>query len=212
MRGFGEIARLCEVALPTIGVVTSVASSHTERVGGIDGVAIAERELVEALSDTGTAILNADDERVAAMGDHARASVITYGVAGDVRISAIELDELARPSFHVDSPWGSGHVRLGRQWTAHGVERRCRVAVAGVIEGRDRRSPRGLGDRRSVGDADGGQPGRQRGGDRERRLQRQSRLDAGSAGGAQPDRRRSAGRRVGRDGRARRPGRRLTSG
>ena len=49
MRGFGEIALLCGVAAPTIGVVTSVAGAHTERVGGIEGVARAKRELVEAL-------------------------------------------------------------------------------------------------------------------------------------------------------------------
>ena len=52
MRGFGEIVRLCEVARPTIGVVTRVAASHTERVGGIDGVARAKRELVEQLPAT----------------------------------------------------------------------------------------------------------------------------------------------------------------
>ena len=34
MRGFGEIARLCAVAAPTVGVVTAVAASHTGRVGG----------------------------------------------------------------------------------------------------------------------------------------------------------------------------------
>src|SRR5215213_2932332 len=39
MRGFGEIARLCEVGRPTIGIVTRVAAAHTERVGGIEGVA-----------------------------------------------------------------------------------------------------------------------------------------------------------------------------
>ena len=37
MRGLGEIARLCAVGRPDIGVVTSVAAAHTERVGGIDG-------------------------------------------------------------------------------------------------------------------------------------------------------------------------------
>ena len=136
MRGFGEIARLCEVALPTIGVVTSVASSHTERVGGIDGVAIAKRELVEALSESGVAILNADDERVAAMGGHARASVVTYGVVGEVRISEIELDEMARPAFHIDSPWGSGDVQLAVSGEHMASNAAAAVACAGVIEGR----------------------------------------------------------------------------
>ncbi len=85
MRGFGEIARLCEVAVPTIGVVTSVAASHTERVGGIEGVAIAKRELVESLDASGVAILNADDLRVAAMAGHTDATVVTYGELGEVR-------------------------------------------------------------------------------------------------------------------------------
>jgi len=136
MRGFGEIARLCEVALPTIGVVTSVASSHTERVGGIDGVAIAKRELVEALDEAGVAVLNADDERVAAMGRYARASVMTYGLAGEVRISEIELDDLARPAFHIDSPWGAGDVRLAVSGEHMASNAAAAIAVAGVIEGR----------------------------------------------------------------------------
>ncbi len=136
MRGFGEIARLCEVASPTIGVVTSVASAHTERVGGIDGVAIAKRELVEALSEAGTAVLNADDERVAAMANRARASVLTYGVAGDVRISQLELDELARPRCRVDSPWGSGQLELAVSGAHMASNAAAAIAVAGVVEGR----------------------------------------------------------------------------
>ena len=67
MRGFGEIARLCAVAPPKIGIVTAVAAAHTARLGGIDGVARAKAELVVALPADGVAILNADDERVAAM-------------------------------------------------------------------------------------------------------------------------------------------------
>ena len=67
MRGFGEIARLCAIARPHIGVVTAVAAAHTERVGGLDGVEKAKGELIEALPASGTAILNADDERVARM-------------------------------------------------------------------------------------------------------------------------------------------------
>ena len=79
MRGFGEISALCEVARPEIGVVTAVGHSHTERVGGIDGVAIAKSELVQALPKSGTAVLNADDELVAAMAARTGASVLTFG-------------------------------------------------------------------------------------------------------------------------------------
>jgi UDP-N-acetylmuramoyl-tripeptide--D-alanyl-D-alanine ligase len=135
MRGFGEIARLCAVAAPTIGVVTAVASSHTGLVGGLDGVAVAKRELVEALSASGTAILNADDERVARMGDHTPAAVITYGSGGDVRFSDVELDHLARPTFRIDSPWGGGTVRLAVSGAHMASNAAAAIAVTGVVTG-----------------------------------------------------------------------------
>jgi UDP-N-acetylmuramoyl-tripeptide--D-alanyl-D-alanine ligase len=136
MRGFGEITRLCEVAAPTIGVVTAVAASHTERVGGIEGVARAKRELVEALPASGTAVLNADDERVAAMAVGSSASVVTFGAAGDVRISGLELDELARPRFRVDTPWGAADVELAASGAHMASNAAAAIAVAGVIDGR----------------------------------------------------------------------------
>ena len=61
MRGPGEIARLCAIAEPQIGVVTRVAEAHGDLLGGIDGVARAKGELIAALPADGTAILNADD-------------------------------------------------------------------------------------------------------------------------------------------------------
>ena len=136
MRGFGEIARLCAVAAPTVGVVTAVAASHTGRVGGIEGVALAKRELVEALPGSGTAVLNADDRRVAAMAAHTRASVVTYGTAGDVRCHGVVLDELARASFRVDTPWGGGHVALAVSGEHMVANAAAAIAVAGVVEGR----------------------------------------------------------------------------
>lgn len=135
MRGFGEITRLCSVGRPTIGIVTAVAAAHTERVGGIEGVAVAKRELVEALPPSGTAILNADDHRVAAMAAHTPASVVTYGLAGDVRVSALVLDELARPSFRVDTPWGSADVRLAVSGEHMASNAAAALAAAGVVEG-----------------------------------------------------------------------------
>ena len=63
-------------------------------------MARAKGELVEALPATGTAILNADDDRVRGDGGRApAAAVLTYGDApdADVRVDDLVLDELARP-------------------------------------------------------------------------------------------------------------------
>ena len=135
MNSFGEITRLAELGRPSIGVVTNVAGAHTGPLGGIDGVARAKRELVEALPSGGTAVLNADDPRVAAMAGASPARVITFGAAGDVRISALDLDELARARFRIDSPWGSAHVRLAVSGAHMARNAAAAIAVAGVIEG-----------------------------------------------------------------------------
>jgi UDP-N-acetylmuramoyl-tripeptide--D-alanyl-D-alanine ligase len=135
MRGFGEIARLCAVGRPDIGVVTSVAAAHTELVGGIDGVARAKAELVEALPSTGTAVLNADDERVAAMAARTAAGVLTFGAAerADVRISGLRLDDRARPRFDVRTPWGSAPVTLGVSGAHMASNAAAAIAVAGAV-------------------------------------------------------------------------------
>jgi len=135
MRALGEIARLCVVGRPDIGVVTSVAAVHTETLGGIDAVARAKAELVEALPTSGTAILNADDERVAAMRSRTDATVLTYGHApdADVRIEGLVFDELARPRCTLRTPWGSAPVVLGVTGGHMASNAAAAVAVAGVV-------------------------------------------------------------------------------
>jgi UDP-N-acetylmuramoyl-tripeptide--D-alanyl-D-alanine ligase len=133
MRGFGHISQLCEIARPDIGVVTVVGHAHTELVGGIEGVAAAKGELVEALPASGTAVLNADDERVAAMRNRTRADVVTYGVDGDVRVSEVGLDALARARFRVDTPWGSGVTQLAVPGAHMVTNAAAAIAVAGVV-------------------------------------------------------------------------------
>jgi UDP-N-acetylmuramoyl-tripeptide--D-alanyl-D-alanine ligase len=60
MRGFGQIAALCEAAQPAIGVVTNVGPVHLELVDSIEGVQRAKAELITALPAGGTAIVPDD--------------------------------------------------------------------------------------------------------------------------------------------------------
>ena len=112
-RGIGHIASLCELGRPTVGVVTVVAGVHLELFGTIDDVATGKGELVAALPASGTAVLNADDVRVAAMAERTDATVLTFGQeAGDVRATNVSLDEHLHPTFELRTPWGVADVHL----------------------------------------------------------------------------------------------------
>ena len=135
MRGLGEIARLCTVARPTVGVVTRVAAAHTARVGGIEGVARAKGELVEALPGHGWAVLNADDERVAAMARRTAANVVTFGRDhGEVRVEQLVMDHLARARFVLATPWGSVPVRLAQSGAHMALNAAAAAAAALVLD------------------------------------------------------------------------------
>jgi len=60
MRGFGQIADLCRIARPHVGVITNVGPVHLELVGSLDGVRRAKGELVAALPPGGTAVVPED--------------------------------------------------------------------------------------------------------------------------------------------------------
>ena len=155
-RGPGHIAYLCRVAPPRYGVVLNVGRAHAGEFGGLDQVAQAKGELVEALpaaggSPDGVAILNADDPRVLAMASRTQARVVTFSAQGsdapqrsaDVRASDVRLDELGRPSFTLRTPDGSMPVTL-RLHGAHNVPNALAAAalarelgldLAGIADG-----------------------------------------------------------------------------
>jgi UDP-N-acetylmuramoyl-tripeptide--D-alanyl-D-alanine ligase len=113
-RGRGHIARLCAVARPEVGVVLNVGSAHLGEFGSADGIALAKGELVEALPEGGTAVLNADDPRVLGMAPRTRARVVTTGrgADADVRATGISLDDTARARFTLVAAGEEHPVRL----------------------------------------------------------------------------------------------------
>jgi UDP-N-acetylmuramoyl-tripeptide--D-alanyl-D-alanine ligase len=95
MNHAGEIRALAEIARPNVGVVTNVGAAHMESFDSIEGIAAAKRELIEALPADGTAVLNADDARVAAFASVHPGKVVTFGQseAADVRAEDVQFSE-----------------------------------------------------------------------------------------------------------------------
>ncbi|MEO8363153.1 MAG: Mur ligase family protein, partial [Ilumatobacteraceae bacterium] len=129
------IKRLCDIARPVIGVVTSVTETHTQRVGDIEGVARAKSELPQSLPSTGTAILFADNERVMGMVSQTKASVLTYGEASgaDVHIQSIRLDEQGKATTDLNTPWGKCSFSLPIPGRHMALNAAAAIAVSGAI-------------------------------------------------------------------------------
>ena len=133
----GEIARLVEIARPSMGVVTNVGPVHLERLGSMEAVARAKAELPQGLPRDGVLILNGDDPRVRAMARETPAStIITYGLRSDcsLRAEKVESHGLGGIEAHfryhgqvwpIRLPW------LGR----HNVYVALAAAAVGVAEG-----------------------------------------------------------------------------
>ena len=62
MRGFGQLAELCAIARPDVGIITAVGPVHLELVGSVEGVARSKAELVQALPEKGIAVVPVSTE------------------------------------------------------------------------------------------------------------------------------------------------------
>ncbi|GAB3303622.1 UDP-N-acetylmuramoyl-tripeptide--D-alanyl-D-alanine ligase [Geodermatophilus aquaeductus] len=135
-RGVGHIARLCAVARPDVGVVLNVGSAHLGEFGSADGIALAKGELVEALPESGTAVLNADDPRVLGMAPRTRARVVTTGRSegADVRATGVTLDDAARARFTLAAA-GEEHPVALRVVGEHQVANALSAAGAALAAG-----------------------------------------------------------------------------
>ncbi len=104
--GRGHLTELTDLVAPDVSIVLNVGTAHIDGFGGSqDAIAEAKSELVRGLRPEGVAVLNADDERVAAMAALAPARVQTFGTSAeaDVRLEGLELDRLGRPRFTLAS-------------------------------------------------------------------------------------------------------------
>ncbi len=141
MYDVGEIALLCKIARPRIGVLTNIGPTHLERLGTMERIVQAKAELVQALpasSDSGrggVAILNYDDPRVLALADKTEAQVVTYGLSPEADLWASDVESAGLEGIHFVFHYRDEEIHarvplLGR----HSVHTALRAALVGLVE------------------------------------------------------------------------------
>ena len=114
----GEIAALATIAEPDWAVVSNVAPVHLQHfANGMDGIAAAKRELVEALPASGVAFLNADDVYVSKFGEGRDVRVRLFGThASQVDVRAADMQSAGADGMRFDvQVRGSGEQETGNR-------------------------------------------------------------------------------------------------
>jgi len=112
-RHMGDIAALCAIAKPDIGVVLKVGRAHLGEFGSVEKIALTKGELIESLGQHGIAILGLYDPFTPQMKQRHRGATLTFGEdsTADIRATDIEIREGA-PHFELVTAEGRAAVGM----------------------------------------------------------------------------------------------------
>ena len=131
-RHMGDIARLCEIAKPNIGVVLTVGTAHIGEFGSREVIAQTKGELIASLDKDGIAILGTYDEFTPNMASLHQGQVILFGEKADIQVRAADVEmREGRPHFDLVTPAGRDAVGM-RAVGAHQVANALAVAAVGT--------------------------------------------------------------------------------
>lgn len=98
----GEIAYLCDIAEPEIGVVLNIGLTHVSKLGSIEAIAEEKLTLGRYAARSGTAVVDVDDSRIAAeFRDQRRPHVLTFGEThwAALQVSSVHDNGLSGTTF-----------------------------------------------------------------------------------------------------------------
>ena len=131
-RHAGDIAKLCEIARPNIGVVLIVGTAHIGEFGSQQAIAQTKSELIQSLGKDAIAILGTYDEFTPAMAALHQGQVIFFGEGSDIQVRAADIEmREGRPHFDLVTPAGRDAVGM-RTVGAHQVSNALAVAAVGT--------------------------------------------------------------------------------
>lgn len=101
MNAPGEIARLTEIAAPTVGVVTNAAAAHLEKLGTVEAVARAKGELYAALPPNAVAVYNAEDPWMQKEAQKFAGKKMAFGMRADCDVRFEHMENIGFDSMEL---------------------------------------------------------------------------------------------------------------
>lgn len=108
----GEIANLCRIADPNVGVVTNISNVHIEFLRSINGVKEAKKELIDYLGRDDTAILNSDDPLVKSFIPSVKGKTVTFGTSNGVMVRGKILNNYKEKGFGFELTIGDERISI----------------------------------------------------------------------------------------------------
>ncbi len=132
MRGPGQIAELCAIAAPDVGVITNIGPVHVELLGSIEAIAAAKAEIIDGLREDGTAIVPAEPGSLEPYLGRA-SKLLRFGPGGDVEATWV-LAEAGETDALVKTPEGEHAFKLPFV-EAHNLDNALAAIAAGLALG-----------------------------------------------------------------------------
>lgn len=123
---------------PTVGVLTHVSSSHLEFFGSVTAIGKEKGKLLAALSETGVAVVNADNPEALKEASRTKAKLFTYGFAKEAVVRAEHLriiqeqNQIEGVSFKLNYAGKTVPVRLPGILGAHQVNTVLGAVAVGI--------------------------------------------------------------------------------
>ena len=87
----GEIASLCRIARPDIGLITNIGASHLEGLGSLEGVAEEKADLARSLPEEGFLVINDDCRFSSFLRSETSAEVLSFSIDGAGDLNATDV-------------------------------------------------------------------------------------------------------------------------
>lgn len=128
----GEIALLCEIALPDMGIITNIGKAHLEGFGGLAGIRKGKGELYDFLASAGgVAITDMSDPVLASMVGERKLEVFSYGQGDGFEVNGT----LSASVDHIEGTFSTGNSDYplqSRLFGAYNFRNLLAAAAAGV--------------------------------------------------------------------------------